>query len=429
MVDDVPSAAPGAAAPPDLVTPSLAHSFSWAVAGNIVYAGSLWAMLILIARLDDARMVGGFALGMAVAGPLFMLTNLQLRALLATDARGEFAFPEYLGLRLFSTAAAVAIVALVGAAFGYADVAGVVLAVAAIKAFEAMTDVVYGLWQRHDRLDLVTKSLMLRGAGAVAVLWAVLAATGSTVAGLLAVAALWAAVLLLRDLPVARSFDRVTPSFRAGPLSALARLSLPVGIVTALGALTYNVPRYFVEHSLGTTALGYFAAVSYAGVAGLTFVNAIGDSASGRLGRAFSGGDRDECRRLVARLASAGAVLGAAGTVVVALFGEEILRLLYGPRYAAFAGAFLLTMVAAGMTYVGTLLGYALTAARRLKVQPVLSAAVVVTTAAVCAVAVPDRGVSGAAWGLVAGSAVYLCGSVWVAARTLRALPAREAVA
>jgi O-antigen/teichoic acid export membrane protein len=404
------------AAPHDLIPPSLLHSFSWAVVGNVVYAGSLWAMLVVVARLASARMVGAFALGMAVAGPLFMLTNLQLRPLLATDARREYGFPDYLGLRVVAVAAALAVVAGAVWTAGYGDVAVVVLAVALMKALEAVSDVLYGLWQRHDRLDLVTKSLVLRGCAAVAALWATLASTGSTAVGIAAVAAAWALVLALRDLPLARGFDVLRPSFHPATLRALTRLSIPVGVVAALTALTYNVPRYFVEHELGTGALGYFAAVSYAGVAGLTFVNAIGDSASGRLGRAFASGDRTAFARLAGRIALAGAALGALGVAVVAAFGERILELLYGPRYGAYERAFLLTMVAAAMTYAATLLGYALIAARRLNVQPALSAAVVVTTGAACAVLVPRSGVTGAAWALVAGAAVHLLGSAALAA-------------
>src|SRR5690606_40180926 len=65
---------------------SLRVNFSWTLAGNIVYAGCQWAMLVVLARLGRAEMVGQFALGLAITGPVLMCTNLNLRSVPATDA-------------------------------------------------------------------------------------------------------------------------------------------------------------------------------------------------------------------------------------------------------------------------------------------------------------------------------------------------------
>ena len=87
--------------------------------GNVVYGGCQWGILIVLAKLGSPEMVGQFSLGLAVVAPVIMLANLQLRAVQATDAKGEYLFGHYLGLRLITTALAVVVVVGVVAVAGY----------------------------------------------------------------------------------------------------------------------------------------------------------------------------------------------------------------------------------------------------------------------------------------------------------------------
>ena len=82
----------------------LRENFAWTLAGNAIYATCQWGILVAIAKLGTPAMVGQFALGLAVAAPVFMLTSLQLRVVLATDARNEYRLGHYLAPRLLGTA-------------------------------------------------------------------------------------------------------------------------------------------------------------------------------------------------------------------------------------------------------------------------------------------------------------------------------------
>src|SRR6266498_5513225 len=65
-----------------LASLSLMRNFSWTFLGNIVCALCQWAMLICIARLSTADVVGQYALGLAVSSPIMMFCNLHLKAVL-----------------------------------------------------------------------------------------------------------------------------------------------------------------------------------------------------------------------------------------------------------------------------------------------------------------------------------------------------------
>src|SRR5579863_6822672 len=164
-------------------------NFAWALAGNVVYAACQWGMVIALAKLGNSFMVGQFSLGLAIATPVHMFTNLQLRSVQATDARRQYSFGEYLGLRVMTTWLALTAIAVIIRAGGYQhQTAMVIAAVAVMKAVESLSDVFYGLFQLHDHLEQTGRSMMIRGAFSVIGLGAGLYLTHNVIWGIGALA-------------------------------------------------------------------------------------------------------------------------------------------------------------------------------------------------------------------------------------------------
>src|SRR5580698_2857023 len=131
-------------------------------------------MLSVLAKLGSPSIVGQFALGLAITAPVFMLTNLQLRGVQATDARNEYGFADYFTLRLLSTLMGTLIIVLITAVATYdASTKMVILLVAAAKGIETIADVIAGHLQKFERLDQVARALMIRGAASVTTFTAV----------------------------------------------------------------------------------------------------------------------------------------------------------------------------------------------------------------------------------------------------------------
>jgi len=155
-------------------------------------------------------------------------------------------------------------------------------------------------------------------------------------------------------------------------------------------------------------------------VAGTTVVSALGQASSPRLAQSYANGDLSDFRRLLGRMVALAAALGVAGVLAAVLLGRPLLNLLYGAEYAARNDVFVWLMVAAGVAYVASMLGYGLTAARELRLQMPLFVSVCVVSLACCALLVPAHGLSGAAIAAVAASATQAGLSVLVLAHRRR---------
>jgi O-antigen/teichoic acid export membrane protein len=179
-------------------------------------------------------------------------------------------------------------------------------------------------------------------------------------------------------------------------------------------SLNANIPRYFIEHYLGTEQLGIFAAMACFMVAGNTIAGALGQSASPKLARLYGEGQIGAFRALLMKLVGIGALLGGGGFLVSVFAGREVLTIFYTPQFAERADVFAWLMGAAAVSYIASFLGYAMTAARYFRVQTPLMASVTLCSALACFWLVPETSLSGAAWAILTSALVLLLGSCFV---------------
>jgi O-antigen/teichoic acid export membrane protein len=368
-------------------------------------------MLAALAKLGSPEMVGQFALGVAVTAPIIVLSNLQLRAVQATDARGEYTFESYFGLRMLTTALAlIAIAALISVGRYATQTAVVILLVGIAKAIESISDVYFGLLQRHERMRYIAISLILKGLLSLPALALGVFFTRSVTWGVAGMAIAWACVLLFYDVPVARRLGIGTPHFHWQPavFARLTLLSLPLGFVMLLISLNSNIPRYFIERFHGQRELGIYAALAYIPIAVNAVVNALGQAISPRLAGYYAERKAREYVTLLGKATLAGIALGAAMLAVAAVAGDRILAILYDSQYAGQGSAFLLLMAAGAVGFVASFLGFGATAARYFRVQFPLFGCMALTTLVACIYLVPRQGATGAALALLAAATVQL---------------------
>jgi O-antigen/teichoic acid export membrane protein len=397
-------------------------------------------MLVVLAKLGTPQLVGEFALALAITAPIVLGAGLSLRSVQATDAASEYPFGDYLLVRLLTTAAAGAVI--VGIVW-FSDyrwhTAAIILVVGLAKAFESVSDIFYGLLQQHERMDRIALSMMIKGPLSLAAIGAAVYLSGDLLVGVSGLAAAWLLVLVVYDVRNGASLLNVASrsehasvefgsilarqlqlSWRPRALMTLTLLALPVGIVMALISFNSNIPRYFIEHHLGTWDLGIFAAVAYPLTAGTTVVNALGQSAVPTLARYYADGDYRAFSSLMRKLLGLGLAIGIGGVLLIWLFGRPILLLLYRPEYSDRVGIFLWLGLSAGISYVASLLGYAMTAARYFRVQLLVFLISTLVTVAGCAVLIPRYQLLGAAIAMILAAICQAIGSAAVITHALR---------
>jgi O-antigen/teichoic acid export membrane protein len=389
---------------------SLRSNFAWVLAGNVVFAGCQWGMIVALAKLGNTLMVGQFSLGLAIATPILMFTNLHLRTVQATDAQRLYCFGEYFRLRVLMTLAGLTVIAIVASLGNYGrGTVMVILAVALAKAVETLSDIHYGLFQLNDRLDQTGRSLMIRGSLSVVALGAGLYFTHDVFWGCAGLVVAWLAALLVFDVRRGRRFaTRARPALPSRRQWTLVRLALPLGIVTTMAAVNLNMPRYFIHARMDDRQLGIYSAMAYATVAVTLVSDSLGHSVIPRLSRMYAAGRRGDFRALLGKLLGIAFALGLAGLALAHACGERLLAAVYGQEYAARSGVFTLLMTATAIQCVASVFTSGVTSARCFRIQVPLYAAMAGANALACAVWIPKLGLTGGAMGMIVAASVQL---------------------
>jgi O-antigen/teichoic acid export membrane protein len=386
---------------------SLKKNFSWNFIGNLIYAFAQWAILSLLAKLGNPKMVGQFSLGLALTAPIILFTNLQLSSIQVTDTHHKYKFGEYLGLRILTNFIAILITLFIILLGRYSFLTSLVIVLVAFsKVIESWSDVVFGYLQQKERMDLTAVSRILKAVLMLLLISILLFITHNVIWMVIGLCLSYMSVFFFYDLKVLKKFTSPKVIFNRKNYVEITKLALPLGIVLMLGSLYTNIPRIVIEKYLGEEQLGYFSAIAYLIVAGNTFIGAIGQAAAPRLAVLFSEKNFIQFKNLLIKLVSIGFLTGIVGAIITLLFGKFVLSIFYDSSYAKYNVVFTLLLLSGAFNFSSTFLGIGLTATKSFKIQPYLGVTWIVVSFISAIILIPKFGLYGAGYSAIISSLI-----------------------
>lgn len=393
------------------------RDFFQTLVGNILYAVAQWGILVVLAKLGSVEMVGQFALGAAIGLPILLATNLYLRALVATDQRGDYVFGDYFGLRILTTLLAGAVILLVVwlGAFPMTT-AWVILILGVGRMCDALADVCLGLFQQRGQLNYFAATIIVNGLVSLAALglamwltrdivWAALGSTLGSAIALVGVALPGAIRILQPTLASgANAFAALRPRWNGPTLRTLAWRAAPLGFASLRAVLGLNLPRYFIAYDQGEHALGIFAALVSLVLAGLIVTSSLTVSLTARLASYHAARNAAAFRRLMVQLVEIGLMQGAVAVAVALTAGSLVLTLVFGSEYAAYQNLLVWLALVGGFYAILGFLETGLTALQQYTIQMQVQLLALALLGALCAWLVPPYGVYGAAFAMLASA-------------------------
>ncbi len=373
--------------------------------GNLVFAATQWALLIVVARMGSAEQVGYITLAAAIATPVFALTGLSLRDARSVDYGRDSSDQDYFLLRSMMTTGAVLLaLAIIFGIYGAAPT-GLILAALGLvltKIPHTQSTLNYGIAQRRGRFDVIVNSQVLRGVLGVVCFAIAFAVTRSVGAGFLAQAICWFAVLLWVER---RPLAKEGVVFRAGrPNGPELRRALglmiwllPLSIAGVLQMVSLYVPRIVLAEHVTYEALGLFGAIYYFLTAMQTVIRSISQASASRMAKAATSGNAARFRRITMVLIAGNLGIGLFIILAAFLVGEAVIGAIYGAEYV---DRFLIIMVAitAALQLVMGFTQYALLASQHFALRLWINAVCLFAAIGLSLWLIPEGGVDNAAW-------------------------------
>lgn len=396
---------------PRLAPQSLRANVVWTLGGQLTYLTTQFLLLATLARVGGPKTLGRYALAVSIATPVFALANLHLRVVQSTDVGGRFSFATCRRLRLATTSTAIALIAVWSMLLDDPVASLAVMLLGLARAADSFSEAYYGEFQKRERLDFVSQSMIARG----------LLSAASFIAVYLLTASLPWAVSMLTLASIGtllgidhRRYRRETPAAEretstAGLMALLPLLlfALPAGFVNSANAWMTNLPRLVLERFHGTESLGLFAVVTYLMVAAGTFILAINQSALTRLAK-YARSDAAAFTRLFHKLIAIHTAAAVVCITLAVVVGRYALAVLFDYRDPALVMPFRLAMLAASVRFLTRPLLIAVRAQQQHRTLAISFASILAIVAAASWWLIPSGGLVGASLTLLAGALAEL---------------------
>ena len=386
-----------------------------------IYTITQWGILVLLARLGSAEDVGRFGLGLAISAPVVLVFGLQLRLVIATDTSNDYDFSDYLTLGIITSVLGFMFVSSITWGLGYrGEKLLVIVLIGVAKSVETIIEICIGLYQKHERMGNIAASYIIRGTIGLLVMTIVFWSTRSLVWTVAAMAIVWLLFLVFYESRRASLFAHLRLSANFRKIRILLVRSSPLGLSVGLISLFGNLPKYFVEHYLGESALGYFVAIIYFLTPLSRMLDSIGQAATPRLAKYYFE-RRTSYVRLLLKLTVVAVILGGFGIFFTIVAGKWLLCLCYGDDYAKYSNVLVWLFVAGTVGCIFSMLDKAIIAAQHFRLRFLVIVLGTITMALSCYLLVPHFGLMGGATAkLVSAIAILVCGILVICWSLLR---------
>ena len=387
---------------------SLRRNLYHAAFGKAVFALTQFGILATVTHLGPPEHVGAMTVASALVTPLFFLTSMGMRDVHAVDDLDRFTRADYVALRFLGGGVAVALVCLLAVTYQSSSgwlVQASTIAFAFVKFFGAQSSLNHGVFQRAERMDYVSASVLCRGIGGFAVFAVTYWSTRNLPLAIALEAAAWCATNIFDQRLLAKLDARTRwadlAAVRPAKVGRLTWWILPLGISLWLTRTAQSAPPLVLERYTDLAAVGVFGAMSYLNTSLSMMSGVLGSASAARLRRFYRNGQQRDFARLAVKLTLLSASLGATGVLIAWLAGAPLLGLLFGEGYQR-VDIFVIMMLAAAISITGDPLLTAISAGQAFKRRLTISGTACAVAFGVSMLLIPVYGITGAAWSQVA---------------------------
>ena len=388
---------------------------AWNLIGAFAFALSAWLTTFIIAKQSGAghyQDAGIFAIAASFGNIFRIVSAYGLRQYQVSEIGDASVDQPYIVSRFITVLFGSLLCLVASLSFGYS--AKQILAINIYMLFNsvcAFADVLFGVMQRHGRIDLAGISLTLRGVVSTVVFAACLFLTGDLLLSLGALALATALVMLLFDFPVANRYYPIRVSLadfqNAAPYRLLKR-GFPMLLYTVFITLITFAPRIVLEKMAGPAEVGVFAYVFTPTVVITTFASGVLLPYITKMTEYWSTNNLKKLRQSFFAPFGLIVLVGVVGVGFSLLLGRWMLTLLYDAMVGEHVPLLVIAVAASTLLSLVACCNNILIVVRRRKALTLLNAAGFLLTMLACYWLIPRYGMYGAGYAMVLGVAVEL---------------------
>lgn len=334
---------------------SIKQNMLWNSAGSLVNLCCQWLISIMVVRLSVGFEAAGiYSLATSVYAMFSPISHYRTYTYQISDVHQQYRVNEYLTFRLLTCSFCLVIT--MGYAFATcsSDSLTTIFLFAIWKLTSMLIDVFHAVDQQKHRMDFIGKSLAFQGVLSLLVFITIYPISNSLelAMGLMTVSVV--IVLIVFDVPKARSIESFSLIPEIGRIKALLLVCLPAVIANIAYSASSSLPRQYLVNIMGNDSLGIYASIAAPVAILQTGASYIYNPLIGYFAEMYDAGDYKGFKALLFKAIGGVLLLGVLASVLLIFLGPTLLTLLYGTKIRRFSSLlFLLVPASLGLGLTG----------------------------------------------------------------------------
>ena len=344
---------------------SLKSGIMWNTWGNIYYLFCQWLLTILVVRLANFEMAGELSYAMTLSNIFYSISIYGMRNFQVSDIKNKYPNGTYIFSRLITSGVSIVLCLILLVISGYTFEKSLVIFMYVIfKLSETIFDVYSGIFQKQWRVDLIGKSLIIRGTLNTLAFVITLIITNNLFLSILSMALITYICIFFYDLYSAKKITDVSLNLSRTAVKLLLIECFPLALYFLILSVIGAIPRYFLDMYQGSEQVGIYSSIATPTLIVQTLAIQVFNPFITIFAEKFHEKDKDGFWQILKKclaVVSGIAVLSLIGAFVLGDFG---LKILYGEQILPYSYLLLPLVVATILTAFSWLLSGILTVIR-----------------------------------------------------------------
>lgn len=226
-------------------------NFIWNILGTGLNAFNSLFFMIAVTRINGVDNAGIFTIAFSTACIIYVIGVYAGRIYQVTEPDKTITNKEYIINRVITTISMLFLVIIFSLIRGY-DIfkSTIFLLLTIYKALEAFSDVIYGILQKNEKLDLVGKSLFFKSLISIAIFVITDIITKNMIISIISMILVNLIILIIYDLKNSNEYIDFTIPIRKENIRKIFKLGFFTFAISFLGMYVMNAPKYAIDSYL-----------------------------------------------------------------------------------------------------------------------------------------------------------------------------------
>ncbi|MCI8640681.1 MAG: hypothetical protein HFJ59_02240 [Clostridia bacterium] len=340
-------------------------NFIWNILGTGFNAFNSLFFMIVVTRINGVNDAGIFTIAFSTACILNIIGVYAGRIYQVTDQNKGITDKEYIINRIITTILMIMLVTIFSFVKGYSVFKFTIFLLLTIyKALEALSDVIYGILQKNEKLDIVGKSLLIKSIISVCIFIIVDIITKNIITSILSIILTNIIILLIYDIKISRNMIDFSVKVKKENVLQIFKSGFFTFAIAFLGMYVLNAPKYAIDSYLTENYQTIFGIIVMpATIIGLVaqflihpYLNQILDL--------YKKKNLKLLNKLILKLVIYILVFGTISSILAYFLGIQVLGLIYALDLSLYRAGLLIIIIASTLYTIGVIYSSVLTTVR-----------------------------------------------------------------